>query len=366
METNLENKLHTIWEIVYKIITPNWSWSWFYLKKYNVVITNYHVASWFKKLCIEDNNKNRYLWNVVFLNPENDIAFIKVENYEEKNVELELEEHELLNSRDEVYVLWYPFWLPFTITKWIISSKNQLINWKNLIQTDAAVNPWNSWWAMVWKNWKLIWVTVSKFSWFNTDNMWFWIPLEFLIDDLKSLWEKTWDSFCIKCNSCKNLIYEKSSFCKKCWNAIDKEIFDELPISWISKTIEEIIQKSWINPIITRTSQEYWTFYFEGKFMRIVVDEDWYISFSTPIFKLPSDNLEDFYNYSLSKDMKLFKLWIYDDEIYLLYRVHISDLLWENKEEYITNLEKYFEKLKIVIKELKDKFKLSWSKYDKN
>lgn len=365
MEKNIENKLHNIWEVVYKIITPNWSWSSFYLKKYDVFVTNYHVVKWTRQLCIEDNEKNRHLWKVIFINPENDTSFIKVENISKTNIEIEISDNSLLNTRDEVFVLWYPFWLPFTITKWIISSKDQIINWKKLIQTDAAVNPWNSGWAMVDKNWKLIWVTVSKYVWENTDNIGFWVPSEFLIDDLESLSKKENDDFCIKCNSCKSLIYEKTSFCKTCWNNIEKEAFDEIQISAISKTIEEIINDLWINPIITRTNLEYWTFYYENKYIRINIDDDTYINLSSPIFKIPKENLDDFYKYSLWSDLWVYKTWFNEGEIFLLYKIHISDILWENVWEYITNIRNFFEKLKEVIKYLNENFKIEWSKYDK-
>lgn len=366
METNIENKLHDIWKVVFKIMTSTSSWSWFYVNKYKVLITNYHVIKWFKQLCVEDNEKNRYLWNVIFINPENDIAFIKIENYAEDSIEFEIWNNNLLNIRDEVYVLWYPLGLPYTITKWIISSKNQIINWKSLIQTDAAINPWNSWWAIVNKDGKLIWITVLKIVWEGVDNIGFWIPAELLKDDLISLLSKTDNNFCMKCNSCKSLIYEKTSFCKTCWSSINKELFDDFQISSISKTIEnEIIKDLWINPIITRTNQEYWTFYYENKLIRIYVDEGSYIFFSSPIFKIPKENLEKFYKYSLWNNLWNYKIWIYEDEIYLLYTFHISDILWENVWEYISNMKNFFDKLKEIINYFKENFNLEWSKYDK-
>ncbi|MDD3302105.1 MAG: trypsin-like peptidase domain-containing protein [Candidatus Gracilibacteria bacterium] len=366
METNIENKLHDIGKIVFKITTSAGSGSGFYVNKYKILVTNYHVVKGFKQLCVEDNEKNRYLGDVVFINSENDIAFIRIENFNENSIELEFGDSNLLNTRDDVYVLGYPFGLPYTITKGIVSSKNQLINGKNLVQTDAAINPGNSGGAMVNKDGKLIGITVLKIVGEGIDNIGFGIPIDLLNEDLSSLGLKNDDSFCIKCNSCKSLIYEKASFCKICGSSIDKELFDDFQMSSISRTIEnEIIKNLGFNPVITRINQDYWTFYYEKKIVRINVDYDNYILFSSPIFKFPKENLEEFYKYCLGKDLGNYKIGIYEDEIYLLYTCHISDILGENVGEYILDMRNFFEKLKEIINYLQTNFNLEGSKYDK-
>jgi S1-C subfamily serine protease len=58
---NIENKLHKISEIIFKIITPTGTGSGFYIKKYDIIVTNCHVVSGFHDLSIEDFEKNRYL-----------------------------------------------------------------------------------------------------------------------------------------------------------------------------------------------------------------------------------------------------------------------------------------------------------------
>ncbi len=362
---NLEHKLHSIGKIIFKIITPNWSWSWFYLKSHDLIVTNYHVVKWFKQLFVEDNEKNRIIWKVIMINSFNDIAFIKLETNNICKLDLEIWDATKLSSRDEVYVLWYPFWLPYTITKWIISSTDQIINWKNLIQTDAAVNPWNSWWAIVNSTWELIWITVSKFIGENTDNMWFWIPVNFLLEDLDSVSKKDNTDFWIKCDSCNELIYKKLTYCKKCWNWIDKDLFDEYEISQTSKIIENVITNIWINPIITRSSFEFWSFYYKNKLVKIYIDSDWYINLSSFLFKIINNKLENFYKYRLSNELKPFKLCSHDDELLLRYTIHISDLLSSNKDEYINNMTLFFSQIDKIITFLTNNFEVKNSKFDK-
>lgn len=362
---NIENKLHKISEIIFKIITPSGSGSGFYMKNYDIIVTNCHVVSGFHDLSIEDFEKNRYLWKVIFMDRENDIAFIRCQFDIPPTLELEISDDTLLKSRDEVFVLWYPFWFPYTITKWIISSTKQLIDGKNLIQTDAAVNPGNSWGAMVDNNGKLIAITVSKIASYNADNMGFGIPVNHLKENIEILLNKKSDDFCIKCSACHNLVYEKSSFCKSCGSPIEKELFDQRNITKLSEKIEEIIQKNGINPILARTSEEYWTFYYHSKYVKILIDNDWDISLSSPLFTVPKNVSSDFYEFLLGDKVSVYKIGFFDEEIQLLYRIHISDILWKNEQEYKENLEKYFTTLDFICEYSKTHFGTEKSKYDK-
>ncbi len=335
------------------------------MKKYDIIVTNCHVVSGFHDLSIEDFEKNRYLWKVIFMDTENDIAFIRCQFETSPILELEISDHTELKVRDEVYVLWYPFWFPYTITKWIISSTKQLIDGKNLIQTDAAVNPWNSWGAMVDSEGKLIAITVSKIPSYNADNMGFGIPVTHLIENIEILLKKNTDDFCIKCSSCHNLVYEKSSFCKNCGCKIEKNLFDQRTITQLSEMIEEIIQKNWINPILARTSEEYWTFYYHSKYVKILIDNDWDISLSSSLFTIPKNVSSEFYKFLLWEKLSVYKIGFFDEEVQLLYRIHISDILWKNQEEYKQNLENYFATLDNILEYSKNHFGTEKSKYDK-
>ena len=68
-----------IFQTVYKVNHAGGSGSCFYLKKHDLFVTNYHVVEGFRQVALEDNQKNRYLANIVLVNPILDIALLLAE-----------------------------------------------------------------------------------------------------------------------------------------------------------------------------------------------------------------------------------------------------------------------------------------------
>jgi hypothetical protein len=130
--------------------------------------------------------------------------------------------------------------------------------------------------------------------------------------------------------------------------------------------IEKLIQKNWINPILARSSEDYWTFYYNSKYVKIFIDTNWDISLSCSLFSIPKNVNSEFYKYLLWEKLSFYKIGFFDEEVQLLYRIHISDILWKNQEEYKQNLEKYFATLNNILEYWKNHFGTEKSKYDKN
>lgn len=57
-----------IYKLVYKVTHAGGSGSCFYLKSYNLFVTNYHVVNGFHTVAIHDNDRNPYLAKVVLVN----------------------------------------------------------------------------------------------------------------------------------------------------------------------------------------------------------------------------------------------------------------------------------------------------------
>jgi len=68
-----------IYKLVYKVTHAGGSGSCFYLKSYNLFVTNYHVVNGFHTVAIHDNDRNPYLAKVVLVNPSLDIALLAVD-----------------------------------------------------------------------------------------------------------------------------------------------------------------------------------------------------------------------------------------------------------------------------------------------
>ena len=327
--------LKNIKNSVYRINTANGSGTGFYSLEDDIIITNHHVVSGSLEVSVEGQDKNRYLAKVVYVNQGKDIAFLKVDNLP-KPTETVLTKHTNETvSRDKVIVLGYPFGMPFTVTEGIISNPRQIIDGRNFIQTDAAINPGNSGGPVINEKGELIGIVTSKFT--EADNMGFAIPIETLREELEIVSELT-NKLTIGCHSCNGLIEEKTSYCPNCGDDIDEKIFEANPLSNFSLKVEEAITKLNRDPVLARSGRERWYFHQGSAEIRMFVYDNNYLFATSPLNDLPRKNLAEVYEYILTADTGKHRLSISDNQIFLSYRVHISDLYSDNKNEVLDGI----------------------------
>ena len=321
---------------VYKVITANGSGTSFALKDKNIWVTNHHVVAGNKQVTLEDMDKNRYLANVVFINPSADIAFLRSDHVYSDDHGFTYMENDTVRASDPVFVLGYPFGMPYTITEGIVSSPSQLMDGRNYIQTDAAVNPGNSGGPVVTKDGKLVGITTAKFQ--QADNMGFAIPLELMLEELESSKDHNGNHMAVKCGSCSNLIHEATEYCNNCGANVDSRHFDEIPLSDLAKFIEGSIGGLGLNPILARAGQEFWEFHQGSSQIRIFTYNKSYLYATSPLNQLPKENLDKLYKYLLSNSVEPYKFGIHDNQIFISYRVGISDLFSSHSEEINKNI----------------------------
>ncbi len=161
----------TFYKLVFKVTHAGGSGSCFYMKEYDLFVTNYHVVEGFHTVAIHDNDDNPYRAQVILANPEVDIALLAAEGDFSSLPALHLADDDSLQIGRRVRVAGYPYGMPFTVTEGAVSSPKQLMNGKYYIQTDAAVNPGNSGGPIFDERGDVVGVTVSKFT--EADNMGF-------------------------------------------------------------------------------------------------------------------------------------------------------------------------------------------------
>jgi serine protease Do len=309
-------------QAVYKINTASGSGSGFYLKAQNIFVTNYHVIEGNKQVSIENQVQDRYLAQVVYVNPDADLAFLRSEYAPSTHIPFDTIEE--VKSRDQVFVLGFPFGMPFTITEGIVSNEKQLLDGRNYIQTDAAVNPGNSGGPVLNANGVLVGVTTAKFT--EADNVGFAIPAKIVQDKLNTFAQNTGSHFSMECSSCISLIYEKTDYCPNCGANIDEKIFDDKEISKFSLFVETAIRNMGIDPVLARSGNEFWEFHSGSALIRIFVYDKNYLYATSPINNLPTGNLETLLKYILSNPVSPYQLAVYNNQIYLSYRVRMSDV----------------------------------------
>lgn len=320
---------------VYKINTANGTGTGFYNHDNDIIITNYHVVAGCHTVSLEGKDKNRYLTQVLYINPGKDIAFLRANNLPKPVGAVLLNHSTVSQTRDKVIVLGYPYGMPFTVTEGIVSNPRQSIGGSYYIQTDAAINPGNSGGPVINEKGELMGIVTSKFS--DADNMGFAIPLETLREELEIVSELS-NTFTLGCSNCGGLIEEKTDYCPNCGTNVDEKLFEELTLSDFSLKVEEAISKLDINPVLARSGRERWYFHQGSAEIRMFVYDNNYLFATSPLNELPRANLSEVYEYILTADTEEHRLSISDNQIFLSYRVHISDLYSDKKEDILEGI----------------------------
>ena len=314
---------------IFKVSQARGSGSCFYLKDYDVFVTNSHVVEGFQEVAIEDHNHNRYPARVVLANPSLDIAFLSSEK-DFSGLPLLQIATEKASIGQKIQVAGFPFGMPFTVTQGTVSSPQQYMDGHHHIQTDAAVNPGNSGGPMLNAEGKVIAITTSKFT--NADNMGFGIP----VSSIRTLLEnsKTLDKnkLSLQCPGCDTIISEEKAYCPVCGDRLSFHLFTPRPLTDLAVYCEEIIKECGLNPVLARTGYESWTFYPGKSEIRLFVYQHTYLFCTSPINLLPKKELQPLLQYLLSAPTD-YQLGINGKQIFLSYRVHLTDLQTDKKDE---------------------------------
>ncbi|MDR1112308.1 MAG: trypsin-like peptidase domain-containing protein, partial [Bacteroidales bacterium] len=257
----------------------------------------------------------------------------------------------------------YPFGMPFTVTEGTISSPKQLMHNSYYIQTDAAVNPGNSGGPMFNADDKLIAITVSKFN--DADNMGFGIPLSSLKIVLDNLNNLNRQAFQVQCSSCEELIADEEEFCSSCGNKLHENVFKERKLTDLALLCEEAIEAMGINPVLARVGFEYWKFHNGSSEIRMFVYNKSYLFCTSPINLLPKKELEPILTWLLSVDMTPYQLGLEDNQIFISYRIHISDIFSDHAAEIKKNITQMAFKADELDNFLVDNYGCEFSEYAK-
>lgn len=182
-----------------------WWWSGFFVTKDWVIMTNKHVVSDSNaKYTVILSDWSEYEANVVALDPLTDLAIIKIENpNKEFSVLPIIEDDKYINIWQFAIAIWNALWeFQNSVSFWVISWKNRSIEATNnwywsekltwLLQTDTAINPWNSWWPLLNLAWEIVWINTA-IVW-DSEWLWFSIPLskkriDYIIKSIKDSWK---------------------------------------------------------------------------------------------------------------------------------------------------------------------------------
>ena len=353
-----------ICSLVYKVTHAGGSGSCFYLKSYDLFVTNYHVVEGYHTVAIHDNDRNPYLAKVVLVNPALDMALLAADGDFSSLPELALADDAAIAVGRRVRVAGYPFGMPFTLTEGSLSSPKQLMNGKYYIQIDAPVNPGNSGGPIINDNNEVVGITVSKFT--DADNMGFGIR----VDSLRKLLETAGDIdrtlFQVQCESCDELIADEDEYCQSCGEKLPSGVFAERHISELGEFCETAIERTGINPVLARDGYEAWLFHKGSSEIRIFSYDGAYLFVVSPINLLPKKSVEAVLEYMLDTDFTPYKLGIEGRQIYMCYRIHFADITDASRERILSEIVGFANKADEMDNMMVERFGCEFSAYTKH
>ncbi len=328
-------------DIVVQIATPYSTGTGFYVKKYNLIITNEHVVHDNKQVIIKANGKEKRIVDVIYIDKKYDLAFLEIPksyNFPEITTSEEMN----LVEGDGVIAVGHPFGLKYSATKGIISNVRHKENNIEYLQHDAALNPGNSGGPLIDENGVV--VGVNTFIIKNGNSIGFSLPAHYVSSTMDSFLEGN-HKHGTRCESCLNIVFEKKNedrYCPHCGYKLEliSDIDDYEPFG-INKLLEKVLGELGVDVSLSRRGPNFWEIK-EGETMLNIqfVEEYNFIIANALLGALPKENIKKIYEFLLGENEKIddLVLSINNQYIFLSLKIMSQDLKEENAKISIQNI----------------------------
>ena len=293
-------------DIVIQIATHFSIGTGFYLKDYELIVTNCHVIEGNSEAVIEGRAFNRQLAKVVYIDKKYDLAFLKPESVLPIPA-IELGTNLSLSEGDAVIAIGHPFGLKYTATQGILSNLKHHYNDLIYFQHDAAINPGNSGGPLV--DERGVVIGINTFIIKEGQNIGFSLPVTYLNETLKEFAQNP-SLPATRCSSCLNIVFEKDSteiYCPNCGSKV--EFPDKVNVyqpSGIRRTIEHIIAQLGYNQILSRTGPSSWEIKRGTAKINIeYIEAEGQIRATAVLCHLPKENIKSIYEFLLRENHEI-------------------------------------------------------------
>jgi len=341
---NTQNILENYIDSIIQIMTPYGSGTGFIIDY--LIITNSHVASGLKEVVIKSKTIQRSIAEVIYDDPYYDLAFIKLK-FKKPKKQLKLTCREVIDG-DTTVAIGHPYGLNYSITEGIVSRASRLQGDLEYIQIDAAINPGNSGGPLLNVEGEVI--GVNTFIIQNANNLGFSLPYFYIQEALDEFTKLNKENI-IKCPSCKNLIDEKdiiNDYCPKCGVKLEvaKLRRKGYKPTAATKIMEDILTSLDNNVTLARRGQASWRIDYGSARIDIIYYENGVIIGESKLCAIPSENINEVYDYLLQENQKLSYLQfsINENSIYLSYIIVDSSLTLKEGKIAIQRLLEYSNK----------------------
>jgi serine protease Do len=294
---------------IIQIATPSGTGTGFYVKEFNLIITNDHVVGDNAEVTVTGKSFEKSLSRVWYTDRKHDLAFLEVP----PNIELpevRLGKYETMKDGDAVVAIGHPYGLNYTATQGVISKVDRIREGVKYIQIDAAINPGNSGGPLVNMNGEII--GVNSFIIRGGDNLGFALPVNYLREALL-LYLPNRGQASTRCFSCGFLVtsqnIDSKKYCPSCGTEVTLPEIPEVeaePVG-IAKTIEDILKALGKDVKLSRDGNNAWSVKEGSARIKITYNPDnYFIAGDAYLCQMPSEaaRIKPLYKFLLEENFR--------------------------------------------------------------
>lgn len=294
---------------IIQIATTGGTGTGFYVKEYDLIITNAHVIADHAEVTIAGKAFDKSLSRVWYTDRKHDLAFLEApKNIELPEVTLGL--YEKMKDGDAVVAIGHPYGLNYTATQGVISKVDRIREGVKYIQIDAAINPGNSGGPLVDMNGEII--GVNSFIIRGGDNLGFALPVNYLREALQ-LYLPNKGHASTRCHSCGFLVtnenIDSKKYCPSCGTEVKLPEVPETEIEpvGVAKTIEEILKQLGKDVKLSREGINSWSVKEGSARIKITYNpENYFIAGDAYLCQMPGDptRIKPLYKFLLEENFR--------------------------------------------------------------
>lgn len=294
---------------IIQIATSTGTGTGFYVKEYDMIVTNDHVVAENAEVTIAGKAFDKALSRVWYTDRKHDLAFLEAP----KNIELpevRLGQYDQMKDGDVVVAIGHPYGLNYTATQGVISKVDRIRDGLKFIQIDAAINPGNSGGPLV--NMKGEIIGVNSFIIRGGDNLGFALPVNYLKEALQ-LYLPNKGHASTRCFSCDYLVtaanIDSTKYCPSCGTEVKLPVAPEKEVEAVgaAKTIEEVLKELGKDVKLAREGVNNWSVKEGSAKIKIAYNaENYFIAGDAYLCQMPTDatKIKPLYQFLLEENYR--------------------------------------------------------------
>ena len=295
---------------IIQIATQGGTGSGFYVKEFDVIVTNNHVVEGAAEVTIQGKICAKSLSRVWYTDRKHDLAFLEPPPGA-MLPDVHLGRYEEMKDGDEVVAIGHPYGLNYTATQGVISKVDRIRDGLKYIQIDAAINPGNSGGPLVNDKGEII--GVNSFIIRGGDNLGFALPVNYLRTALQ-LYTPNRGSASTRCASCDFLVtaanIDSAKYCPSCGTEVKLPELPEKEAEPVgaAKTIETVLKALNKDIKLARNGANNWEVTEGSAKIKITYNPDnYFVTGDAFLCQMPSDGtkIKPLYQFLLQENYRL-------------------------------------------------------------